>query len=345
MKNTRNPFLTIALSVFIGMNTAHAQQESQFANVIQNPYVFNPAAGGMTNLLQVDLAYRNQWLASTGNPTTVYLSGHAQIKFGKSGNGLGEFNLKREPFYTNPTRTIGNIKHVVGGKVISDGIGPFQKTGVYGSYAVHLPMTKKLNVGLGLSAGWGNFQIDPSKTMALDQNDNTLSQFTSSRSKQNVLDAQAGLVIYGERFYFGISGTQLLNNTVSIENVETGNALNRHLFIVSSYLFEINDEFEVEPFVILKGVKNSPLSLDIGSKVHYHKFAWAGLQYRTGNSFAVSFGANFLNNFRASYAFEYGAKKVRMSNAGTHEIHLGYLIGNNRNVDKEIKKTKAKDKM
>jgi hypothetical protein len=39
----------------------------------------------------------------------------------------------------------------------------FQKTSPYGSYAVHMPLIKSLNIGVGLSAGWSNFQIDQNK--------------------------------------------------------------------------------------------------------------------------------------------------------------------------------------
>lgn len=314
-----------------------AQQETQFANVIHNPYLFNPAAGGMTDLLQVDLGYRNQWLAATGNPQSIYLSGHSQLRIGNSGNGWAEFNNRGESLFEDPKRSVGALKHIVGGKFISDGIGPFQKTAITGSYGVHLPLTKKFNIGLALGAGWGNFRIDPNKTSLIDANDATFQQFAGQVSSQNVLDVQSGLVIYNDRFYFGISGTQLLNNQISVQTVETGNTLNRHLFIISSYRFPISEELELEPFIHIKGVKNSPVSVDLGSRVRYNRFAFAGLQYRTGNSFVLSMGVNVMRNFNVSYAFEYGTKKVRVSNAGTHEIQLGFLLGNNRNMQKELK--------
>ncbi len=111
---------------------------------------------------------------------------------------------------------------------------------------------------------------------------------------------------------------------------------------MTSYAFEATDMIDIEPFLMLKGVKGSPTSFDIGARVKYNKSMWAGIQYRKGNSFVVSAGMNFLKNFNFSYAFEYGTKAVRISNAGTHELQLGILIGNNRNVDKEIQKSKKK---
>ncbi len=328
---------------FIGMtlilaSQIFAQQESQFANYIHNPYIFNPAAGGMMDLIQVDLGYRNQFTGTDGNPSTVYLSGHAQV--GSKNQGIGEFNLNKDNVYQTPERTIGSLKHIVGGKFSRDGIGPFQKTSLYGSYAVHMPLVKSLNIGVGLSAGWSNFQIDQNKIILHDDNDQIYNQFSTNLSKQNNLDIQTGLVLYNDKFFFGLSGTQLLNSTVNIEQIETGNTLNRHLFLISSYRFGITDKMDLEPFVFIKAAQKSPTSFDLGVRMKYNKSIWGGIQYRRGNAFVISAGLNVLKNFNVSYAFEYGTKSTRIGNAGSHELQLGFLIGKNRNVDKEIKESK-----
>lgn len=344
MKNTKTSIGFICLTLLLLTNETFAQQESQYANYIHNPYIFNPAAAGMMDLIQVDLGYRNQFTGTDGNPSTVYLTGHAQVNSKKV--GIGEFNVSRENSFKTPERTIGRLKHVVGGKFSRDGIGPFQKTSMNGSYAIHLPFSKRLNIGAGLSAGWSNFQIDQNKIILNDDNDNVYNQFSSNLSKQNNLDIQTGLVFYSDKFFFGVSGTQLLNNQVSIEQIETSNTLNRHLFIISSYRIAINEKLDLEPFLFIKSTKNSPSSYDLGLRLKYNKSIWGGLQYRRGNAFVVTAGMNVLKNFNVSYGFEYGTKSTRIGNAGSHELQLGFLIGNNRNVDKEIKeskKTKIKD--
>ena len=297
----------------------------------------------MYNLAQIDLGYRNQWLAASGNPTTMYVSGSTQI-FGKSTgvDPIGEFNTGRENVYQTPDRTVGSVKQVVGAKFMYDGIGPFSKTSFFGSYGVHVPLTNNYMIGVGLGAGYGSFQIDHSRVTMLDANDQVFNQFAGQSANQNILDVQSGLVIYSNRFMFSLSGTQLVNNKISVQQMETGNNLNRHLFIMTSYALKATEMVDVEPFVMVKGVKGSPTSFDIGARVKYNKSIWGGLQYRKGNTFVVSAGMNFLRNFSFAYAFEYGIKTVRTSNAGTHELQLGILIGNNRNTDKEIEKSKKK---
>lgn len=338
MKNIQNYILGIGIAMML--TPTHAQQESQFGNYIHNPYIFNPAAGGLTDVTQFDLGYRNQYIGSSGNPSTIYLSGHTQIS--KKGN-YRAFNTDRANIYGSPDRSIGALKHIVGGKMMNDKIGPFQKTSIYGSYAVHLPLTEKMNMGLGLSAGWGNFQINPNEVILHNPIDNTYAQFAGQVSKQNNLDVQTGLVLYTNRFLFSVSGTQLLNSKTRINSIETLNTLNPHLFIISSYRFSATEKLDVEPFIMLKGVKGSPVNLDFGARFKYNKSIWLGAQYRTSNSFVISAGLNFLRNFNVSYAFEYGAKSTRISTAGTHEIQLGILLGKSvRNIDKEINQSKKK---
>lgn len=345
MKNMYTFVLLIGTLLVVPF-TSYTQQESQFGNYIHNPYLFNPAAGGMYNLAQIDLGYRNQWLAATGNPTTMYVSGSTQI-FGKNTgvDPIGEFNTGRENIYQTPERTVGSLKQVVGAKFMYDGIGPFSKTSFFASYGVHMPLTKTYNIGVGLGAGYGSFQIDHNRVVLHDANDQLFNQFAGQSANQNILDVQSGLVIYSNRFMFSLSGTQLVNNKISVQQMETGNNLNRHLFIMTSYAFPVTDIVDLEPFVMVKGVKGSPTSFDVGARVKYNKSMWAGVQYRTGNSFVISAGMNFLRNFNFSYAFEYGTKAVRISSAGTHELQLGILIGNNRNTDKEIERSKKKEEI
>ena len=315
----------------------NAQQETQFANTVGNPYLFNPAAGGMADVVQLELGYRNQWVSVSGSPQTFYASGHAPISFRGSKKSLSPFNEAGKSLYALPERTTGSIKHVLGGKILSDNIGPFHKSSVFGSYAVHLPLTSRLNMGIGLAAGWGNFQIDPNEVILHDNNDLTYDQFKGGVSGQQILDVQSGLVFYSKRFYLGVSGTQLVQNVVSVNQLETGNTLDRHLFVQAMYRVGLTDLVEAEPFVLLKATQHAPVSYDLGARFRYQQVVWLGLQYRTGNSYIFSAGINFLRNFQFSYAYEHNANAVRLSTGGTHEIQLGFIIGRNRQIEKEFR--------
>jgi hypothetical protein len=51
----------VALNVMMSA-IAFGQQEYQFANTVNNPYLLNPAAGGMTDVMQFEASTRMQWL-------------------------------------------------------------------------------------------------------------------------------------------------------------------------------------------------------------------------------------------------------------------------------------------
>lgn len=342
MKTNLFIFSLVVLSSFNSMNSV-AQQEYQFANTSANPFLLNPAAGGMTDVMQFEASSRMQWVGYDGGPRTIMLSGHSQFGSNSNGHTLGEFNVKDEAFFQGPKVSIAKRKHVIGGKVWNDAIGPFSKTSVQGSYAYHLPLTKKLNFGVGIGLGYSNFRLNESKVVLHQEDDNAYAQFLGNSSQQSLGDAQAGLVIYGEKFFFGASSTQILKNKVELNQVMTGSNFNRHYFFITKYSFEVSSTLDIEPLAVLKIAESSPLSLDFGARFVFNKNSWATIQYRANNALVFQLGGNLIKNLYLNYAFEYGIGKIRSAGTSTHEIQLGYYLGKNRNVDKELKNNAEAD--
>lgn len=331
----KNSVLLMCL-VFVGVTIA--QQEAQFSQYYNNPYYFNPAAGGLTKTTQFDLGYRRQWMNIDGSPTSFYATGHSEIRFNKSKSEvLEEFNVENESSFQSPLKRIGVTKHVVGGKLFSDQIGPFMKNAVMASYAYHLRFTKKTMLGLGLSAGWSNFGINSSKVIIHDEDDIEYMNFLTRNSNQNIFDVQAGLTWYGEKFTFGVSSTQLLNNDLIIDEVITQSEYGRHWFMFGMMEFKINSDFDIEPHFMVQTISNAPKSLNLGTRFIYQGCYWANLAYRFGDAINFGFGMNLAKNFKLGYAYDYSNGAVQRFNNSVHELVVGYVIGNNRNVKKELK--------
>lgn len=340
--NKRKSLFIVAISSCLFITPINAQQEYQFANTPNNPFLLNPAAGGLTDVMHFEVSSRMQWLGYDGGPQTMLLSGNSQIKFKQSENALGEFNVQDEKFFSGPKVTASKKKHIIGGKIWNDAIGPFSKTSIQGSYAYHLPLTKKLNFGVGLGFGYSNFRLDESKVVLHQTDDNAYSQFLGNASQQNLGDAQAGFVVYGEKFFLGISGTQMLKNKVELNQIVTGSNFNRHYFIITKYKFNVTAEIDIEPTIVVKVTQNSPLSIDFGSRFIHKNSSWFGLQFRTNNTLVFQVGSNLLKNFYVNYAYEHSIGKLRTAGNSTHEIQLGYYLGKNRNIDKELEENPKK---
>jgi type IX secretion system PorP/SprF family membrane protein len=328
----------IILISLLFCGVSFGQQEAQFSQYYNNPYYFNPAAGGMTKTTQFDLGFRKQWMNIEGSPLSFYATGHSEVRFNSSKSEVvEEFNRDSESVFSSPSKRIGVSKHVVGGKMFSDQIGPFMKNSVMGSYAYHLRFTKKSMLGLGVSAGWSNFGINSSKVILHDEDDMEYNNFLTRNSNQNIFDVQAGITWYGEKFTVGISSTQLLNNDLIIEEVLTQSQYGRHWFMFGMMEFALNDEVSVEPHFMVQTIANAPSSFNLGSRVIYNNRYWANLAYRFGDAINIGFGMNFAGNFRFGYAYDFGAGAVQRINNSVHELVIGYVIGNNRNVKKELK--------
>jgi type IX secretion system PorP/SprF family membrane protein len=336
-------FISLAVITCLAAFNAISQQEYQFANTVNNPFLLNPAAGGLTDVMHFEASTRMQWLGYEGGPRTVLISGNSQINFNKSGeNVISEFNVRDEKLFKSPEITTGASKHIIGGKVWNDAIGPFSKTAIQGSYAYHLRLNKKLNFGVGIGLGYSNFRLNESKVTLFQEDDNTYTQFLGNSSQQNIADAQAGFVVYGERFFFGLSGTQLLKNKVVLNQVLTESNFDRHYFIVTKYKLINSGDITIEPSLIAKFAKEIPVSIDLGARVIYKNSSWFGLQFRTNSSLIFQVGSNLIKNLYLNYSYEYSMGKLRTAGNSTHEIQLGYYLGKNRNVDKEIKQNSEK---
>ena len=322
--------------LFLGSLT-FAQQESQFSNAFNNPYLFNPAAGGMTSVMQFEFTSRSQWMGYNGGPRTFVATGNSPIKIGSSKQAVSSFNEGDETFFKNPEKTTGSVKHIVGGKMSHEGIGPFVRTAVNGSYSIHVPFSKTVNVGLGIGIGWSNFGILQDRVILYESDDNTYEQFIGNSSSQNILDANAGLVFYNKSFVGGFSTSQVLNNNLVFDGTETESNLTRHFYFHGAYDFEASSTFDVSPIAMIKLTQNSPFSGDFGLRFRYNKASWLTLQYRTGNSMVFQVGSNLIKNLYVSYAYEHGFGPIRTTSNATHEIQLGMYLGKNRNIKKELK--------
>ncbi len=316
-----------------------AQQEYQFANTAFNPYLLNPAAGGLTDIAQFEAIARTQWLGYDGAPRTFLVSGTSQLNFSPTG-GLSEFNVRDEALFKSPKISIGKSKHVVGGKMWSDAIGPFSKTSVQLSYAYHMPLSRNLNVGAGLGMGYSHFRLDPSKVVLYQENDPTFNQFLGGTSQQNIFDAQAGLVLYGKNVFLGLSTTQAFKNPVRLNNVALESNFNRHYFLIAKYRIDANEALAIEPIMVFKFAQYSPISVDFGARFTMNQNIWFGLQYRTNNALIFQFGGNIIKNLYLNYSYEQSVGRISTSGNGSHEIGIGYYLGKNRNVDKELRQKK-----
>jgi len=333
------------LSILTVVLTATAQQELQFSQVLSNPYFFNPAAGGLSNIGEVYLSQRTQWTNIAGRPLSFYgtINSVIDTKKGDDQFALQELYTDRKSIYKTPDRTLGT-KHVLGAKMFTDQIGPFSKNSVQASYAYHLPLSPDWNLGAGLGLGWSNFGIDENKAILTEAGDYAFISYAANSPRQNYIDASAGLVLYSKDLLLSLATTQLMNTTATFDGVTSNSKYNRHYTAMLSYRLALNSTYTLEPLFIAKSVKNAPLSYDAGFRFHYQNMGFFSATYRNQNALSFGIGLNVLKNFRICYSYDLSIAKTRSFGAGSHELMLGLIFGHKRNLSKEFEKDERERK-
>lgn len=296
-----------AFILFASFSFLNAQQVHQFSQYTANHFAFNPAvAGTQTNELVTKATYRRQWWGSfEGNePTTLAVSMH------------GNFSKKK---------AIG-----LGAMIFNDQLGPQSTTGIQLAYAYHIPIKKdEQYLSFGLAGTFMNRTIDYNKLNAYDKDDNAI--IASTNESQFKGDAHFGAYYYGPNFWLGVSSLQLiqskfkLSNNATVENLVTvENA--RHFYGTAGYRFFINDDFALQPSVLLKYVQAVPVSTELTLMAYYQNNYWLGLNYRTDDAVSLMLGIDLDNGLNIGYAFDFITSELNNYSSGSHELVLGYDI-------------------
>ena len=81
---------------------------------------------------------------------------------------------------------------------------------------------------------------------------------------------------------------------------------------------------------MIKYVAGSPISpqFDLNVKLQYQDKVWVGASYRIEDGYAAMVGLNVASKFNVGYSYDLTTTKLNTVSHGTHEIVLGFLIGN-----------------
>ncbi len=299
--------IKILLGLLLLSICSHAQQRPQYSLYYQNNYILNPAIAGIEDYFDTKLSYRNQWLGINGAPTTTYITSQGPL---------------------------GNIEkghHGIGFNVIEDRTGPTSQLTIDASYAYHIPLTKRIKIAFGVSAGATQYSLATDQ-LVLDQNFDPA--VPKNRASQLVPDLVAGIWIYSEQFYFGASMTQLLPSQVNF-NTQDKNPLNRlqpHQFVTAGYKFFLTEDISLTPSVMIKHVSPVPVSFDLNGKLQYKDIMWLGTSIRRTDGFSLSAGFYISRSLNVSYAYDYTYSPLQQYTSGSHEIILGLQLGNKTGV-------------
>ncbi len=311
-----------------------AQQEPHYTQYIINQYIINPALTGIENYTDVKLSHRHQWVGLQDAPVTTYLTISKPIGKKDDRTTATSFEMPGEnPRGRNYWQDYEAAKphSGVGLKIINDRTGLLNRFAGYLSYAYHIGISAKTSLAAGFEAGVRNISLDRSKLDFGTANPVDPAVYNSGEINQLKPDFGAGLYLYSAEYFVGLSAQQIISQKVYFSDLRLktdDSKLIPHIFATAGYRFFLNDDFSALPSVMVKFIQPLPVQFDLNMKVQYHDLLWAGASYRLKDGIAAMVGLNVSNTFNIGYSYDYTTSRLNTVSKGTHEIVLGFLLGN-----------------
>lgn len=322
----------IYISFFWIGQFAYAQQIPQYSQFQRNQFMINPAAAGVYDFVDITLSGRWQWLGVADAPKTSYLAVSVPLNF-------------KPKFYNpgirtsggtkgNPDIKTGKLKHTVGGQMLADQYGAFRKFSFSGTYALHLPLTKKMNLAFGVKLGLSsnNFLADKAQVLnvvntSLTYTDPTYTNFLANQSSKQFLDIGSGLYLYGKGFFIGVSADQLTRDLVKFGSGTANFNPQIHYQVITGYKIKAGENWSITPSLLAKYMSPAPVSIDVNLQAEYKEWLWFSLGYRHTDAVIGMLGMNISERFKFGYSYDFSLSRFNNYTSGGHELTLGIMLG------------------
>jgi type IX secretion system PorP/SprF family membrane protein len=335
MKKTFAIIAVVLVSVI-----SSAQQRPHYTQYILNNYILNPAISGIENYTDVKLSVRDQWVGLNGAPRTAYFTIHGPLGKSDYRTTATSYSIPGE----NPrgkayweSYTAAEPHHGVGLTVINDRTGSFNRFTAYATYAYHIGLNATTNLAGGFSAGISKISLDKSKTDFTgtgDPSDPAAGTASDGQLYNIKPDIGVGLWLYSRDYFLGLSAQQIVPQKLTFVDdalATTKGRLIPHLFLTGGYRFLLTDDINAMPSIMVKYIRGSSendFQFETNLKLQYQDRLWVGGSYRYQDGYAAMVGINVSNTFNIGYAYDFTTTNLNTVSRGTHEIVLGFILGN-----------------
>jgi len=293
-------YIIILLIIATASISLKAQQFALYSQYMHNRYALNPAVAGTSDGVIIGASYRQMWTGLQNAPSISTLSGHTSIA-----DNMG-----------------------VGGRIFNISTGPQSQTGFEGTYAYRFNINDDIKLSLGVSAILAQYSLDKTKLDMKNPDDQALNSGTENLI---VPDANFGVYMYAEKYYFGIVAAQLIPLKADYKSAYLENKQERHYFVHGGYKFDISDNFGIEPSVLFRYIEAGALQLDVNLKFSIMKMFWVGGSYRLNDAAIAMFGVQ-TDRIMFGYSYDYTLSEIGDFSNGSHELVLILKIGGNSGV-------------
>ncbi|KAA3647442.1 MAG: type IX secretion system membrane protein PorP/SprF [Bacteroidetes bacterium] len=307
--NMKKALISLSIIGLTAVSAVQAQQSplSNFYNF--NEYLINPAQAGYRNQLEGSASHRIQWQGIDGAPKTSFLGVHGAL----------------------------NDKMGLGVKLNIDQTDILQQFNAAISYAYRIKLNE---VGSSLSFGVSGIALQNSINYGDAVIGNYADEVINGGDQSGMtFDAEFGILYEIKKFKLGVASSHLFesgvdydvpneNRTATFERV-------RQFIAYSSYQFDLNEQWTLEPFVLVRNQGPGSFQFEINALTAYKETLYLGVGYRQEAGYIGRVGFQITDQLMAAYAYEFGNTGVAAYSGGSHEFMLGYRLGGSTaNVNK-----------
>jgi type IX secretion system PorP/SprF family membrane protein len=326
--------LQIAIVICAAATPSVAQYIPNSNQAFQFMPVINPAFSGLEGFRDLKLSYRYQWAGYGNNaPKFVNLAYNFRVK--------EPLDLTLHAIRTSnaPARRKDDIPamkkatHGLGANLFNERIGPIDRTGGGINYAFHYPVSNAVKISVGVSAQIDNTKIDLDKLYfgsgpdGTELDDPFYDRLVANGSNHTELNVRAGVLVYSEKFYAGLTYYPIVNSSLKTSEVTVGDPFYKGSFQVGA-AFPVTPTIEIKPSVLGFWQLSNKFSIDYNVKMYIEQKLWFGVTYRDIQSFVGILGFKLNELLGASYSYEISSNGMQQFNDGSHELVLSVRLNN-----------------
>jgi type IX secretion system PorP/SprF family membrane protein len=155
------------------------------------------------------------------------------------------------------------------------------------------------------------------------------SHLLKSSTSQTDLNVRAGVLLYGDKFYFGVSYFPLVYTVLDASELAMTQAFYRGS-AQAGIALALNPDVTLKPSVLALLQMDKKVSIDYSVKAYFRQNIWMGVTYRDIQSGVAIVGWNFNDRLSAAYSYEMSLGELKQFNDGSHELVLGLRLHNIR---------------
>jgi type IX secretion system PorP/SprF family membrane protein len=186
---------------------------------------------------------------------------------------------------------------------------------------------------MGLQAGLNSVKSDYASLIGSihDPNDPGL---RFERQTSTAFQFGAGMYYKSPKFEFGLSAPVLFSSGNNLPQDSLGRLSTMpHLFIFSTYKYQLTSSVELAPSILLKSRTGSPFGVDINMAASLKGAILVALSYRSFESMSTILQMRVLPQMKIGYAYDFPLTDAKRRYFNSHEIMLNYVFKyNNYNV-------------